>query len=75
MQKKYLRWTFYLAGLFVLLIASVILSLSVGEMNLGLSDIFSILSQGKESMEYTILSQIRLPRVLLGIAVGGSLSL
>ncbi|HAQ21658.1 MAG TPA: iron ABC transporter permease [Prolixibacteraceae bacterium] len=75
MQKKYLRWAFYLAGLFVLLIASVILSLSVGEMNLGFSDIFSILRKGNDSMEYTILSQIRLPRVLLGIAVGGSLSL
>jgi len=75
MKKKYLRWAFYLAGLVVLLIASVILSLSVGEMNLGFSDIFSIFRQGNDSMEYTILSQIRLPRVLLGIAVGGSLSL
>lgn len=75
MQKKYLRWAFYLAGLFVLLIASVILSVSLGEMNLGFSDIFSILSHRNNSMEYTILSQIRLPRVLLGIAVGGALSL
>lgn len=75
MRKKYLRWSFYLAGLLVLLIASVVLSLSVGEMNLGFMDIFSILRKGNESMEYTILSQIRFPRVLLGIAVGGALSL
>jgi len=75
MQKKYLQWSLYLAGLFVLLIASVVLSLSVGEMNLGFMDIFSILRKGHESMEYTILSQIRFPRVLLGIAVGGALSL
>ncbi len=75
MQKKYLRWVVYLVGLIVLLVASVILSLSVGEMNLGFSDIFSILSQGNDSMEYTILSQIRVPRILLGIAVGGALSL
>ncbi|HZL11633.1 MAG TPA: iron ABC transporter permease [Prolixibacteraceae bacterium] len=74
-QKKYFRWTVYLAGLFVLLIASVMLSLSVGEMKLGFFDIFKILGQGHESMEYTILSQIRLPRILLGIAVGGALSL
>jgi len=59
----------------VLLIASVILSLSVGEMNLGFFDIFSILGKGHSSMEYTIITQIRLPRVLLGIAVGGALSL
>jgi iron complex transport system permease protein len=75
MQKKYFHWSLYLAGLFVLLIISVFLSLSLGEMNLGFSDIFRILIDGKESMEYTILSQIRIPRVLLGIAVGGSLSL
>ncbi len=74
-QKKYFRWTVYLAGLFVLLVASVMLSLSVGEMKLGFFDIFKILRQGHESMEYTILSQIRLPRILLGIAVGGALSL
>ena len=75
MQKKHLRWVIYLAGLLVLLVASVILSLSVGEMNLGFFDIFSILGKGHTSMEYTIITQIRLPRVLLGIAVGGALSL
>jgi len=75
MRKKYLQWSLYLAGLLVLLVVSVVLSLSVGEMNLGFMDIFSILRKGHESMEYTILSQIRLPRVLLGIAVGGALSL
>lgn len=75
MQKKYFKWLLCLAGLLALLIASVVLSLSVGEMNLGFMDIFGILRKGHESMEYTILSQIRLPRVLLGIAVGGALSL
>lgn len=74
-RKKYVRWTFYLAGLLVLLAASVVLSLSVGEMNLGFMDIFGILLNRQESMEYTILSQIRIPRVLLGVAVGGALSL
>ncbi|MBC8005619.1 MAG: iron ABC transporter permease, partial [Verrucomicrobia bacterium] len=75
MQKKYLRWIFYLAGLLILLIASVLLSLSVGEVKLGLADLFQILLQGSDSMEHTIISQIRFPRVLLGIAVGGALSL
>lgn len=75
MQKKYLRWLVYLAGLIVMLIASVFLSLSIGEMKLGVSDIFRVLREGNGSMEYTILSQIRIPRVLLGIAVGGALSL
>lgn len=75
MQKKYLKWGVYLAGLTVLLIISVFLSLSIGEMNLSLADVFSIFWSKQESMEYTILSQIRIPRVILGIAVGGALSL
>lgn len=74
-RKKYFLWGLYLAGMLMLLILSVILSLSAGEMNLGFSDVFRILGQSQESMEYTIISQIRLPRVLLGIAVGGALSL
>jgi iron complex transport system permease protein len=74
-QKKYLHWMFILAGLIFLLAATVILSLSVGEMNLGFTDVFKVLREGHDSMEYTILSRIRLPRILLGIAVGGSLSL
>jgi iron complex transport system permease protein len=75
MQSKYLKWLIILAGLVVMLIGVVLLSLSVGEMNLGFTDVFKVLSEGQDSMEYTILSQIRWPRILLGIAVGGSLSL
>ena len=75
MQKKYLHWILILTGLFVLLIASVLLSLSIGEMKLGISDVFRTIGQGNDSMEYTILTKIRFPRILLGIAVGGALSL
>lgn len=75
MRPKYLRWLIYIAALLTLLAGSAVLSLSVGEMNLGFMDVFAILRKGHEGMEYTILSQIRLPRVLLGIAVGGALSL
>jgi iron complex transport system permease protein len=75
MHPKYLRWIIYLAALLTLLVGAAALALSVGEMNLGFMDVFAIMRKGHESMEYTILSQIRLPRVLLGIAVGGSLSL
>lgn len=74
-QKKYLHWILILAGLFVLLMASVLLSLSIGEMKLGISDVFRTIGQGNDSMEYTILTKIRFPRILLGIAIGGALSL
>ncbi len=75
MQKKYLHWLITIFGLLLLLIASVVLSLSSGEMNLGFMDIIAALRDGSSSIEYTILMKIRVPRVLLGIAVGGSLSL
>jgi iron complex transport system permease protein len=74
-QKKYYQWLLILAGLLILLVSAILLSLSVGEMNLGFTDVFNVLNNDRESMEYTILSRIRLPRILLGIAVGGSLSL
>lgn len=75
MHKKYFRWGIYLAGLIVLLMASVLLSLSIGEINLNIADIFKFLQHDNGGIEYTILSQIRIPRILLGIAVGGALSL
>ncbi len=40
-----------------------------------ISEIIPILTSGKESTEYTILMHIRMPRIILGFAVGGSLSL
>lgn len=75
MQKKYIHWLITIFGLLLLLIASVVLSLSSGEMNLGFMDIIAALRDGSSSIEYTILMKIRVPRVLLGMAVGGSLSL
>jgi iron complex transport system permease protein len=47
---------------------------SVGEVKISISDIPSILSSGDE-MDYFILTKIRIPRVILAIAVGGSLGL
>lgn len=75
MQRKHLQWALIMVGLTLLLIISVFFSLSMGELNLGFFDLFRILWHGSESMEYTILSQIRIPRVILGIGVGGALSL
>ena len=54
--------------------ASALLSLSSGEAAIGLKDIPSVLGD-KEQMEYYILTQIRMPRIILALAVGGSLSL
>ena len=55
------------------LIASLF-SLTIGEMNLPIKDIFTYMSD-PSSMEYAILSHIRIPRTVLAVAIGGSLSL
>ena len=74
MQNKYLAWTLFILLLLILFAASALLSLSSGEAAIGLKDIPSVLGD-KEQMEYYILTQIRMPRIILALAVGGSLSL
>ena len=50
-------------------------SLSKGEMSIPFAKIPGILLHGKGSMEYTVLKNIRLPRIYLGLSIGGALSL
>ena len=76
-QRKYTRWFVVLAVMLALLLGSVAVALSVGELNVGLGEALRMIVLGGDetSMEYLLISQIRLPRVVLGIAVGGALSL
>lgn len=74
MQKKYINWIFFLFALVILLVISILISLSSGEMKISWSDLQEILSN-KNSLEYTVLSRIRIPRLVLAISVGGALSL
>lgn len=60
--------------LLVALFAVTILSLSIGEISIPYKKIPQIFAD-KESMEYGVLFYIRIPRTLLGFAIGGSLSL
>lgn len=74
MKSNQLRWTIYVIVLLVILLAAITLSLSIGEINIPFKQLPQIFSQ-KDSMEYGVLFYIRIPRTLLGFAVGGSLSL
>ncbi|MHA7111392.1 FecCD family ABC transporter permease [Sunxiuqinia elliptica] len=76
-HKKYIKWLMAILVLAAALLASAIVGLSVGELKLSLADVWRMLVHGGEadSMEYLLISQVRLPRVILGIAVGGALSL
>jgi iron complex transport system permease protein len=75
MRKKLVHWFFWILVLCGLLIGTVILSLCIGSVSISLKEILGVILKGKGTPEYSILFDIRLPRILLGFAIGGSLSL
>ncbi len=75
-NKKYINWGIALLALLLLLFAIVSHSLSIGELNISFLDAISTLfDTSTDSLEATLIKKVRLPRIVLGIAVGGSLSL
>ena len=66
------RWTLYVAAMSILLVAAMILSLTTGEVSMSISDIVRA-STDEGSVAYGILHYIRIPRTLLGLAVGAIL--
>lgn len=62
------------AGAIIILLLASLWSLVTGEVGIALCEVPSKLVDS-ESMEYLILTRIRIPRILLAISVGGSLSL
>ena len=74
MRTKYIKWNIIIFTLLLLLAASILASLCLGEVRISPFDLFSILKKG-DSMQQIILSNIRIPRIILGLSVGGALSL
>ncbi len=72
--QTYKKWILTIGTLLLLLLITIFIALSIGEVNLSPSDLIQILSE-RSSLEYTIVSQIRFPRIVLGLAIGGALSL
>ncbi|MEA2012548.1 MAG: iron ABC transporter permease [Verrucomicrobiota bacterium] len=72
--KKWFLWIFILS---VMLISTALFALSIGssDVEIKLWDIPRLLFASDDSLERVILTQIRLPRVLLAIAIGGALSI
>jgi iron complex transport system permease protein len=76
MEGKYRIWLYTICALFALLFAVSVLSLSIGSTGLSIREILLLLSgKGDMGVAYSLFFDIRLPRILLGIAVGGGLSL
>lgn len=74
MNAKYLKWILFLTALIFLLAIAIIISLSSGEVKISWLHLPEILAN-KDSIEFTVLTKIRIPRLILAISVGGGLSL
>ncbi len=76
MENRLFKWCAILIGLVVILLAVSALSLILGPAGMHPARIACLMLGGKGSTtEYAILFDIRLPRILLGFAIGGALSL
>ena len=76
MNRKMIRWFLVTGCFFFALLIVAGLSLSVGSAGIPVGKIASLLSSHEtSSVSYRILMDVRLPRILLGLAVGGALSL
>jgi len=68
----WLGWTLFLA---ILLVIVALFSLGVGAVHIPLQKVLLSLTTGRGTPEYAILFAVRLPRILLGLAVGGGLAI
>lgn len=75
MEKKIIRWFFWLLILCGLLLGIIFFSLYTGSVAVPLKKIIRVILEGKGTTDHSILFDIRLPRVILGFAIGGALSL
>ncbi|HME42970.1 MAG TPA: iron ABC transporter permease [Syntrophorhabdales bacterium] len=75
MDKRLVKWVLSVCVLVAILLAVSTLSLLLGPSGVSPGAIVRAILEGKESAAHAILFDIRLPRILLGFAIGGSLSL
>ncbi|MDI6641784.1 MAG: iron ABC transporter permease [Elusimicrobiota bacterium] len=75
MNKKIFRWTLTVLLFSVILLVICVASLCIGSVGISVRKIIQLIFEGKGTTEYSILFDIRLPRIVLGLALGGALSI
>ena len=75
MRKKLVHWVIWIFFLTAILLGISIFSLGVGPAGIPFKKIIFLAFEGKGTTEYSILFDLRLPRILLGFAIGSSLAL
>ena len=75
MRNKYVKWLLLVLLFLGGTILIVTISLISGDLKVSISDLPRLLFNDGDDVAYTIVKAVRLPRIILGLAVGGSLSL
>lgn len=76
MTSRHRKWLFVICTLLALLVVACLFSLFVGSTGLSLRELLLLLRGRDEvGVAYSLFFDIRFPRILIGIAVGGGLSL
>lgn len=68
------RWTISFIASLTFLLAAILIGISTGSAGIPLSKLLSSVLSNRESMELSIIVDIRLPRIALSVAIGGALS-
>jgi len=70
------KWCLWIVILLAVLSVTVVFSLSIGTTNIPVRDLINVfISPDETSANYSIVFDIRLPRIILGFAVGSALSI
>ncbi|MDF1547359.1 MAG: iron ABC transporter permease [Bacteroidales bacterium] len=75
MNPKYLKWLLQIIAIAVFAVIALLISFWVGEIKPSWRDLADLLAGNEGGIELSILRQIRLPRIILGFAIGAALSL
>ncbi len=75
MNSKHLKWFLQITGIVAFSVLAFAVSFRVGELKPGIQDFLDIFGDKEGSLELVILKQIRIPRIILGFAIGSALAL
>lgn len=74
-QPQIIRWQLLFAVLLPLTLVAVLFSLATGSVNIDIEGLLSALKEGKDSINYTLVMELRLPRALSAFVAGAMLAL
>ncbi|MBP7737067.1 MAG: iron ABC transporter permease [Spirochaetes bacterium] len=74
MERRTDKWILWTGALALALCSVTVVALCTGSAGISMGGIVQVLLEGRGSPEYSIIVDVRLPRIILGIVLGGALS-